>query len=307
VVTADGQASLSFPDLSRRRVHLVAAALGGKREGPFGQGDFGKGFVHVFDERSLDIVLSELDTITDFVQYLIDKEAFTRRPTGIVGTDEDILAMYLRQNRTFPADCDVFVVDDTCWAGFSREPGYLAKKEEDRQSYNWDYLIELLSQEFREGYLQSGLTLSDVEQVVRVMAREQRFNRRVLAKQLADFLASARQGQTRARIMRSDSGVTYMFLRCTRDEPEKYRLMELHMRCLIARGGTGVGATVVGITVVESNTEPGFSLEVMHLHHPVWTEEDAALAAEAQCRTGYFANPVLTHAHEAEYPQGSQG
>jgi hypothetical protein len=46
-------------------------ALGGRREGPVSQGDFGKGFVHVFDERSLDIVLSELDTVTDFVQYLL--------------------------------------------------------------------------------------------------------------------------------------------------------------------------------------------------------------------------------------------
>jgi hypothetical protein len=302
VITAEGEAGLSFPDVSRRRVHLVAVALGGKREGPTRQGDFSKGFVHVFDERSLDIVLDELDTITDFVQYLSDKEAFARRPTGIVGADEDLLAVYLRQNRTFPDDCDLFIVDDTCWAGFSQQAEFLAKKEADRQSYNWDYLIELLTQEFREGYLQHGVILSHVEQVIRVMARERRFQRRVLAKQLADFLTLARLGRIRARIGRSDSGMTYVFLRCTRDEPEKDRLMELRMRCFIARGSPGVGAGVVGITVVESNTEPGFSLDVMYLHQPVWSEEDAALAAEARRRTGCFANAVLTQMHEDEYP-----
>jgi hypothetical protein len=94
-----------------------------------------------------------------------------------------------------------------------------------------------------------------------------------------------------------------MFLRCARDEPEKYRLMELHMRCFIARGEPGAGATVIGITVVESNTEPGFSLEVMHLHHPAWTEEDSAIAAETKHRTGYVADPVFTRSHEDEYPQ----
>jgi hypothetical protein len=302
VVTAEGAVALSFPDFSRRHVHLVAVALGGKREGPFCQGDFGKGFVHVFDERSLDIVLGELDTITDFVKYLIDKEAFAGRPTGIVGADEDILAMYLNHNRTFPNDCDFFIADGTCWAGFSQEAAYLAKKESDRESYGWDRIIELLSQEFREGYLQPGLTLSDIERTVRVMAREHRFNRRILAKNLADFLARARQRQIRARIVPSTSGVTYVFLRCSRDEPQDHRLAELDMRCFIARGSQRAGATVVGITVVESTTEPGFSLEVMHLHHPNWTKEDAALAAEAQRRSGFFASPILRHGREDEYP-----
>src|SRR5262249_17031491 len=154
----------------------------------------------------------------------------------IVGADEDILAMYLTYNRTFPDDCDMFVVDDTCWAGFSQQDEYLAKRRADRQSYNWDCLIELLSQEFREGSLQPGVALNDLEQVVRVMAGESGFNRRVLAKQLADFLASARQGRSRARIVHSGSGVTYMFLRCTRDEPQNRRLAELDMRSFVARG-----------------------------------------------------------------------
>jgi hypothetical protein len=225
------------------------------------------------------------------------------RLTGIIGADEDILAMYLSRNRTFPENCDFFMVDDTCWAGLTQQAEYLAKKEADRQSYKWDHLVELLSQEFREGYLQSGLTLSDLEQVVRVMARENRFNRRVLAKQLADFLVQARQGRTRARIIPSDSGTTYMFLRCTRDEPQERRLAELDMRTFVARGSGGAGDTVVGITVVESNTERGFLLEVMHRRHTTWTEEDAVLAAEVQRRTGYFSSTIVTHVHDDEYPK----
>src|SRR5206468_1405904 len=103
--------------------------------------------------------------------------------------------------------------------------------------------------------------------------------------------------RTRARIIPSGSGVTYVFLRCTRDAPQKMRLAELDMRTFVARGSHGAGTTVVGITVVESNTVTGFSLEVLHRHHPVWTREDAALAAEVQRRAGYFSSPVTTHVH----------
>lgn len=302
VVTAAGEPGLSFPDPSHRRVHLIAVALGGRREGPFSQGDFGKGFVHVFDERSLDIVLEELDTVTDFVRYLVDKEAFATQP-GIIASDEDLLAVYLSGNRAFPTGCDHFVIDDTCWDGFSRQPEFLAKKEANRQSYLWDYLIELLTHEHKEGYLQPGLPLSEIEQIVRVMAKENRFNRRVLSARLEEFLAQARQGRTRARMVSSTSGVTYVFLRCLRSEPQESRLAELDMRTFVARGSLNEGDTVIGIAVVESNTESGFSLEVLQRHQSVWTTEDAALAAEVQRHTGFFSNPLVTKVHDDEYPR----
>ncbi len=38
--------------------------------------DPARGFVHVFDDTTLDIVMSTLDTITDFVAYLTKKEQF---------------------------------------------------------------------------------------------------------------------------------------------------------------------------------------------------------------------------------------
>ncbi len=37
-------------------------------------GDFGKGFVHEFDEKPLETIFSELDTMSDFLKYLSDKE-----------------------------------------------------------------------------------------------------------------------------------------------------------------------------------------------------------------------------------------
>lgn len=48
---------------------IMPQAFGGKKEYPLETGEFGSGFVHVFDEQSTFTVLNELDTITDFVNY----------------------------------------------------------------------------------------------------------------------------------------------------------------------------------------------------------------------------------------------
>src|SRR5258706_3388359 len=56
-----------------------------------------KGFTHVFDDITLDIVLRTLDTITDFLGYLSKKEEFFQSGTIIsVAGEEDLLAHYLQ-------------------------------------------------------------------------------------------------------------------------------------------------------------------------------------------------------------------
>src|SRR5260370_4270724 len=68
--TCDKGKSIDIPDLKRLKIHRVAVALGSKRKVGIPSCDFGKGFVHVFDEESLFTLLRELDTVTDFVDYL---------------------------------------------------------------------------------------------------------------------------------------------------------------------------------------------------------------------------------------------
>jgi hypothetical protein len=66
VVQESGSEGLPYPEKDVRRIHRVAIALGGDEHFPVPFGDFGKGFVHVFDERSFSIVTAPLNTITDF-------------------------------------------------------------------------------------------------------------------------------------------------------------------------------------------------------------------------------------------------
>ncbi|MBE1161108.1 hypothetical protein [Dyella acidiphila] len=58
--------------------------------------DGSKTFVHVFDGATLDLVLDELSTATDFIHYLSEKERAVRSGNLIIAMDEkDILASYL--------------------------------------------------------------------------------------------------------------------------------------------------------------------------------------------------------------------
>jgi len=88
-------------------------------------------FVHVFDERSFRIVLSELDTITDFVDYLTKKEELLASTRDVrFGLEEDLLAIYLHQNRSFPS-ADLLFIEEGSWPELLKRPGYQAKKVAD--------------------------------------------------------------------------------------------------------------------------------------------------------------------------------
>jgi hypothetical protein len=90
--------------------HISPRESGGS---PFVVGvlDARKGFVHVLDDFSLDVLLSTLDTVRDFVGYLEKKETVIRSG-GLVEAsgEEDLLALYLRNTDALgnPAACVPF-------------------------------------------------------------------------------------------------------------------------------------------------------------------------------------------------------
>ncbi len=62
----------------------------------FGRIDPTKGYVHVLDDVTLDIVLNELDTVTDFIRYLEEKEQFLSSETIVTcAGEEELLGYYL--------------------------------------------------------------------------------------------------------------------------------------------------------------------------------------------------------------------
>lgn len=300
----DGSIGLPFPEKKVRRIHRVAIALGGDGNVPLHFGNFGKGFVHVFDRIAFNIILNELDTIVDFVNYLIEKETLylSGIKTEFQGGEEDLLALYLHKGRKFPTNYETLIINDTLWKDFANKKECKAKKIADEDSYVWDRLLKILSDNILHGHIEFGPSLNDSELSVRIIARENRFSRRLLGKSFKEFIDLSMQKKVRSRMALSTSDVTYVFLAMRHGEDRQFRVSELGGRCFVARGIHRDRKTVIGIATEQYEHGKGFSFDLIYMYHEQWTEEDQKQMEYAQRKFGYFLNPQLKKSHEDEYP-----
>jgi len=206
--------------------------------------------------------------------------------------------MYLLDGKTFPSGYDHIIIDNL-WVEFTKKPEYQKKKEADKKSYLWDGLIEIFCNDFQKGDLESGNSLTEVEKVYRVMAREDRFCRRILCK---TFMELASQKKFRSRVIPSQSGVLYVFLTCPHVEDRECRVAELTERCFVARGLNPNHETIIGIATEQYEIGKGFSLDAVYLFKDTWTPEDQTQLEYLQKEFGYFTNPIQSRMHEDEYP-----
>jgi hypothetical protein len=310
VITKDGEPGLAFP--APRRVHRIAVALGSQGQVPLTFGDFGKGFIHVLDEVSLNTVMEELDTITDFVKYLVEKETFYRAGRLTVfdgGGEEDLLALYLASGRRFPEEPDLIVLDNDIWETFKKDPEVQAKKKLDEISYLWDEIIEERHQTYLDSNFIADLpytsdNLTDLEKAIRVMGRENRFSRRLLSISLVDFLESSKAQRTKARVIDSSLlDARYVFQISDYDSNRKASLGELLGRSIVARGLSQTKTKVIGLRFELSQKLEGSATTVCYLEIPKWTVEWQEKMDYQQREFGYFVNPKVKGLSEDEYPE----
>ncbi len=308
VTQKDGTLGLPLPPMDRRVYHRIAVAFGGKGEVPMVPSSVPDDHhYHVFDEQSFYLLVRHLDTISDFVEYLAAKEALLSR-SGLVinGGEENLLALYMHQGREFPLNPDMLFVEGDLWDGVSSKPEFLAKLKDDQDSYVWDRLIEFYCKEGFEGANWRGPGLSETEVALRVMARENRFSRRILGGSFRDFLELAKQGQLRARRAQSFSGVGYVFFVYDSDSTPEERKQELLGRCLASLCGFEECATIIGIDINKPGDVPrdGYTTDLVMLHRDEdhWPNEILEQARICRDEFGYFKQPERSHAHYDEYP-----
>jgi hypothetical protein len=236
---------IQVPDLTKARFHRVIVAhdsagrcrqhLGGsgslmlvpritgsahiapEAEGftPFAVGQIhpDKGYVHVLDDTTLDILLTTLDTITDFVSYLNKKESLINSGRLLFAAgEEDLLAFYLSKLNSqgehdfvLPGDYHGVGIDEGHWEDFVRSPQRRAHLEADKISYAWDALIEKFSYHAISGtsYSMSHQGLADQEKIFRFFAREPRTRRRMLAKAIISLLEATPRTRRATRLIPS--------------------------------------------------------------------------------------------------------
>lgn len=129
---------------------MIMSDLKGRGQ-PFaiGQLDPDKGYVHVLDDTSVDILLGTLDTITDFTAYLSKKERVITNGTPIIfaAGEEELLGFYLSKINAeeehdfiFPSDVNGFALSEGFWSKFVQSQERQAQIEANQISYAWDAL-----------------------------------------------------------------------------------------------------------------------------------------------------------------------
>ena len=327
---------------SNPKVHLIAVAIGaaaacredfGGGSGslvitpasdgtePFTVGDLDpdKPFVHVLDETSLDLVMRELDTVDDFVRYLVAKESFVRSGQLVSAAgEEDLLAYYLQRfDETTGDHAFVFddnptgVVIDEMWEAFTRTAEYRAKKEADKISYLWDGMIESVAKCAAEGRLVTGneFPLQAHEQGLRLLAAERRVVRRGLAKSLRDVLLRSDTQDLFARTMPSgshrDHGYVFLTIKRRADfrSEERYRTFRqrtLMHYCDTVKLRQPSTSVLVGLGFGAQSERDG-SIDMLVREFDGWTEDDAARADDMRRKYGWSDGDDLPEVHSTEY------
>ncbi len=288
-----------------------------------GQIDLARGYVHIFDDTSLDIVMKTLDTTPDFVSYLAKKEALVAEKKAVFATgEEDLLPLYLRNMNpngehdfNVPKDCNAVLVDEVQWEEFRTHPRRLAQVEANRVSYLWDELIEKFSHHIMAGTQEftnsSGPHESEIS--LRMLAKENRLRRRMLA---SGLLEVANKANGRQRFVRVYQGLKpeepyYVLLALpstharTEADYREVRLNLLSAYCTICKHVNPDPLDIVGIAI-SPTSEDHCSEDLMYFDARSWTPEMAAEAESLQKDLGILQNLNRIHGTYSEYPEVPQ-
>lgn len=227
---------------------------------PFCTGDFdpSKPFVHVFDEDSIQLLMTELGTGADFIDYLQVREgAIRKQRLASIQGEEDFLSVYLQNEnelgfggfsspvpKTVVEVAPAVIITEHMWTTHISTAEYQHHQELLRAGQAWKETIGEFSKAIISATVgesqDQGFSIH--ERAVRAMASENRLSRAVLAKLFAEIFRIAHAEAVTVRVTASvcKPSRLYIFLlhprlesHATYDEYRKDRLqwMDLYARC----------------------------------------------------------------------------
>jgi hypothetical protein len=311
ICVAVGALDRAEAETGTRALRIEPAVLNDAVRFTVGMTDKASGWVHVFDEESLATVLAELSTITDFINYLNSKVALTRTSFKVASAETDLLGYYLWNNRSFPAIDQDYGIDPDLWATVEASPEFLSGREANKASQFWDGLIEYINGHYLNETLEFGNdhTMSEHERLVRMMAGETRFHRRVLSKAILQRAEVAKKQAISTLLPSDQPDVGYVLYIGKGDQGKDHaayradRARELQMRCHAAKAVNPDKRFIVGIAL-DARGVGGSSEDFLYLDTGEWTAEDIEKARKMRTELGLFmgGNAVLTRLSEDEYP-----
>lgn len=309
ICVAIGALDRAKAETGTRALRIEPAVVNDAKRFAVGTIDKASGWVHVFDDLSLTTLLTELSTIKDFIHYLNSKVALTQTNFRFAETETDILGYYLWHNRTFPPQNQDYCLETNLWSQVEASPEFLAGRDANELSQFWDRLIDYINDHYLNETLEFGNehSMSEHEHLVRLMAGETRFHRRVLSKAILARAEFARK-QAISTLLQSDQpDVSYVLYIGRGDQGKDHALYrgerskELQMRCHAAKAVTPEKRFIVGIAM-DARGVKGSSQDFVYLDTADWTAEDVQKAQEMRIALGYFKGSAMLPVSEDEYP-----
>ena len=169
-----------------RETHLISVHFGGDEVEVYPPFDKVKdNFIHIFNNLDFKQLMTELDTLPDFIEYLNKRNVFfcssIDNKIYISGTEMDLTARYLMNNRSFssliidkanPSHFDI----SGCWTRFKSREEVKKRDIENKKSYFIDNLVR--------DQIDIG---GDNLHVAKFLLSFDRFDRRCIADSFFDF------------------------------------------------------------------------------------------------------------------------
>ncbi len=286
-----------------------------------------KGFIHVLDDFSIDAVMQSVDTVTDFTNYLEEKERFLLSKKQIYAAgEEELLTLYLTSSdingeKSFSKyyidqNPNAIIVNNGSWRNYQSSSLYSRLVEANKTSYFWDNLITKFLYHITtgtSGYMYPSDILSQ-EEIFKILAKENRIRRRILSDILIDLINKANEDILFSRTILPSKSCepAYIFLllpinsSTNQDDFLNFRRSLLRNYAYMLKNQNPLLESIIGIAI--DPKEQGLGEEVMFLDAKEWGDvdrEEASIIEETMRASGLIGNRTARNWVAREYPNSN--
>lgn len=290
-VTRHDERIINLPPKSKRIYHRISVSLGSKGQVPMQYGDLGDGFIHVCDEKSTGILFKELDTISDFTNFLQAVENLSNKTKLIFdgGGIEDLIALYLQNNDLFNISknaekSNLMILTNDIWDGWVNSQEYKDRLIGLKSSYIWDELIKHYSTDLLYGDIFDfyNRKATNNDWAIMTMALQPRGHRAVLMDAFIEYLNNDKSA---CRIAQGCDNTIFVFLRGKHSDRE-HRSKELLLRCCIVSVNLE-NKIIVGVAR-DKPEGTGFSSDLVYIENRDWTQKEKDEYKKLSKKLNYF-------------------
>lgn len=251
---------------------------------------------HILDSANVELILKELDTIQDFLNFYVEKEAIISKlkNLGYYG-ESTLLALYMQnmdeetgEHKILPTGfTENEVLEKEClWKNIENNPQYSSKKILDKDSYLIDFLLNKSVCYEQIGTLIGNLDVINGKNPIKEITKETRFQRRILAYSLLDMFNKYWSMEKQTRFVRfsmpENDTKAYVFLintfaddRNIEDARFDLRLM-LKIACGSLKNVKPELVQIIGIAFIPDKILFSLCEDYILLDCENWNEEDIA-------------------------------